>query len=144
MGIGVIAREVRLGCGPGPDGVHAVCAAGVRGRAEPAARKRGPVELHRNGEPSARPGLQRPRCFLYRRLDRSRTISPTARTIRSLVAEIHSHPGRIQPELRSLMSAQSVPVQVELLAGFARTILLQRVVLVSMSWNDTNGLWMNS
>ena len=37
MGIGVIAREVRLGCGPGPDGVHAVCAAGVRGRAEPAA-----------------------------------------------------------------------------------------------------------
>jgi len=49
-----------------------------------------------------------------------------------------------EPELRSLMSAQSVPMQVELLAGFARTILLQRVALVSMSWNDTNGLWMNS
>ena len=49
-----------------------------------------------------------------------------------------------EPELRSLTSAQSVPVQVELLAGFARPILLHRVALVSISWNETNGLCMNS
>ena len=41
-------------------------------------------------------------------------------------------------ELRSLMRAQSLTAPQ--VVGFARTILLQRLVLLVMSWNATNPL----
>ena len=44
-----------------------------------------------------------------------------------------------EPELRSLMRAQSVTAQP---VGFASTRLLQRAESVVTSWNKTNGLWM--
>lgn len=44
-----------------------------------------------------------------------------------------------EPELRSLMRAQSVTAQP---LGFARTRLLQRAEFDVISWNKMNPLWM--
>jgi hypothetical protein len=48
---------------------------------------------------------------------------------------------RADAEFRSFTSAQSGTVQ---LLGFASTRLLQRAVLLVMSWKMMNGLWVGS